>query len=615
MKFNRLIINFLVIFFISFTYACKKSNVIINAADFGLNQKEDATPAIRNAIEACKKQKAQKLIIPKGRYEFYPDKAFEIYVAVSNNDNGLKRVAFPVIEMQNFEIDANGSEFIFHGNMQVFEIKNSKNIHLTGFSIDWTRTFHSEAKVVAVNEKDKTFDIEISKEYPYSIHGNELIWEGEGWFQNIGQNLFWDPRTMGTVYHVNLYKLDPWNPWVEERYSAKELRKGLVRIHDTIAKLPFPGLVWVSKGHRNPSRLSSAIHCSNSFQINLDRIDIFHAGGMGFIADKSGDIHLSNFNVKLRKGSGRMVSTTADATHFVNCKGKISIDSCFFENMMDDATNVHGIYATFVDQIDEYTAGFKLNHVQQTGFLYAAEGDSIAIVQRKSFQKSGVLVVKKIDFINESYFQITFQSKIDKQINEQTAIENISWYPTFSMKNCTIQHNRARSVLISNGRSVNIEKCSFSSMMAAISIAGDANYWFESGACNLVTIRDNKFLNNCSSGHHQATIFINPEMPELKENQYYHKNFIIENNMFMEFDRLIIYAKSVEGLKVINNIFHKTVFYKPIFPNNSSIELVHCKDIVMERNKNLSDTIYTLKMDATSRKTFKENNNKNFKFD
>ena len=35
----------------------------------------------------------------------------------------------------------------------------------------------------------------------------------------------------------------------------------------------------------------------------------------------------------------RVISTTADATHFVNCKGDILIENCRFENMLDDGTN------------------------------------------------------------------------------------------------------------------------------------------------------------------------------------------------------------------------------------------------------------------------------------
>ena len=83
----------------------------LNAKKFGLKEQKDATPAILKAIEACKQQNAKKLIIPKGTYNFYPDKAFEAYVHISNHDDGLKRIAFPIHGFNNLKINARGSNF------------------------------------------------------------------------------------------------------------------------------------------------------------------------------------------------------------------------------------------------------------------------------------------------------------------------------------------------------------------------------------------------------------------------------------------------------------------------------------------------------------------------
>ncbi len=43
-------------------------------------------------------------------------------------------------------------------------------------------------------------------------------------------------------------------------------------------------------------------------------------------------------------GKGRVISITADATHYVNCGGYIRMIDCTFENQKDDATNIHGLY-------------------------------------------------------------------------------------------------------------------------------------------------------------------------------------------------------------------------------------------------------------------------------
>lgn len=239
------ILSFLIL--LSFT---SQSEKVITAADYGLSEQTDAVPAIRSALEACKANGATKLIIPKGRYEFYPDRAAEQYCVISNNDNGLKKIAFQLRDFKNFEIDASGSEFIFHGNMIPFNLDNASNIVLQNFRIDWERPFHSQGLVVAVDPVNNTFDMEIEPEYTYRMEKDLIFFTGEGWIQDIRSNLFFDSRTKAVVYNCEVYKLDTWNPLLNTRYGAKELKKGLVRVIDTIAVLPQPGWIWAMSGGR-----------------------------------------------------------------------------------------------------------------------------------------------------------------------------------------------------------------------------------------------------------------------------------------------------------------------------------------------------------------------------
>ena len=96
---------------------------VISAADYGLKEDGDAIPAIREALEACRTGNAKKLLIPKGTYPLYPDRAEEKYIHISNNDDGLKRIAFPLKGMKDFEIDAQGSMFIMHEELDAFYLK------------------------------------------------------------------------------------------------------------------------------------------------------------------------------------------------------------------------------------------------------------------------------------------------------------------------------------------------------------------------------------------------------------------------------------------------------------------------------------------------------------
>ena len=101
---------------------------------------------------------------------------------------------------------------------------------------------------------------------------------------------------------------------------------------------------------------------------------------MGLIAERFSDIILDSFNVVLREGSNRLITTIADATHFCNCKGLITIKNCTFENMLDDATNVHGTYARIKKIMGDKQIAYETYHPHQKDYFFAAKGDSVRIV-------------------------------------------------------------------------------------------------------------------------------------------------------------------------------------------------------------------------------------------
>jgi len=127
-------IKFFIVALFVISISASATEKIVNAADYGLTQEGDAVPALRRALEACVEQGSTKLIVPKGIYNCFPGKANEKYLRVSNNDNGMKRILFPLEGMRNFEIDGQGSQFIMYGQMVAVDVDNCENIKLTNFS-------------------------------------------------------------------------------------------------------------------------------------------------------------------------------------------------------------------------------------------------------------------------------------------------------------------------------------------------------------------------------------------------------------------------------------------------------------------------------------------------
>lgn len=97
----------------------------LNLKELNIENTNDATPVVVEAIKKSKKEGIRKLKFPKDTYHFYPTFAPNRYCAITNNDKGLKRTAYPIIDFDGFEIEGNGPEFIFHGKMIPFIIEDS----------------------------------------------------------------------------------------------------------------------------------------------------------------------------------------------------------------------------------------------------------------------------------------------------------------------------------------------------------------------------------------------------------------------------------------------------------------------------------------------------------
>lgn len=134
----------------------------------------DFTTRIREIL-ANNKRGNIVLEFEEGVYHFYPEKAEGLYICVSNNDNGYKRVAFNLSGMENVRIEGAGTEFMFHGSMVPFYINEARNISISGIDMDYDYSFIFEGEVIANDPVKKTFDIRVSNDIHHSIRGKRLF--------------------------------------------------------------------------------------------------------------------------------------------------------------------------------------------------------------------------------------------------------------------------------------------------------------------------------------------------------------------------------------------------------------------------------------------------------
>jgi polygalacturonase len=611
---NQIIILLLLV--LSLTIGCKHTmpKQSLNLKELNIENTSDATPVVLEAIRKCKEEGIRKLEFPKGTYHFYPTFAPDKYCAITNNDNGLKRTAFPLIGLDGLEIDGNGSEFIFHGKMIPFIIEDSKNLTIKNLSINWKVPFCLEGKVVANNPTKKSFDIEVLSPYkvqyghlflsleredsPYEKKYGYRFALPEGYDLPVGENIVWNPVTKAPYYNTVKYELEQYT------ISAEEIKKGLIRLSGNLQVVPPVGSVVCFKGEYLYNRTSPAFRLFKSKNLTFNKVNVYHAGAMGLIAERCENITLDGFNVVLKEGEGRMVTTTADATHFCNCKGEVIIRNCTFENMLDDATNIHGTYVRVNQILDDYRVAVETYHPHQNDYIFGEAGDSVRIINNSLIPTTKSLMLTNVERINEKISILTFNESVKGKVEKYFGIENISWYPTALLENNIVRNNRARSFLISVPRKVIVRNNYFSSQMASLLVAGDLGLWNESGPSDSLIIENNTF-ENCAYGGNgaQSIVMIDPEYDNGLDIQgKYSRNIIIRNNTIITFDASILKAVSVDGLTFEDNRITQTLTYPPIFPEVPNLRIENCNLISIKGNiyKSLDGDTGTIKIDSKS---------------
>ncbi len=246
-----------------------------------------------------------------------------------------------------------------------------------------------------------------------------------------------------------------------------------------------------------------------------------------------------------------MVSIIADATHFCNTKGDVIIEDCRFENMLDDGTNVHGTYVEVAEVLDAQTVRVALKHFQQQGFTFAGEGDEIWFLYTPSHNRAAENTVVSYTKIDNQFSELVFKDPLPSELKQGDLLENKTWNPTFTLRDSIIRNHRARNIVLKTPLKTVIEDNTLSSMMSSIFFRGETYFWFESGAVQDVTIRNNTFDYCAHSGAEHAVLYITPRSGDgFDESELFDRNIRFENNTVKTFGNRIVWADRVEGLSI-----------------------------------------------------------------
>lgn len=525
----------------------------VDVAAFGArpDDAQDDTAPVAHAIDHALKTKARRLVFPKGRYDFH---------AGSNPANPAVMIGFHGFD--NLEVDGQGSEFRFHGLAQGLAFDSCRNVRVRNVVTDCERPPFSVGRIVASSER--SFDVEVEPEYP--VNGGEPV----------GAFMDYDPATRAPVRRG----VDAYNA-----VSRTELLKPQVlRVHLQWPIPMKPGLLVVLRHQVYGYNTLSFHRCTG---VRVDNVTVHSTPGMGLVAVHSTDVALDRFCVVPRPGTRHPMSATADATHFMGCKGTVSLRNCVFEGMGDDGANIKsGLYLTVQKRLDDRTVlaqhNLKMADLPDPGDVMEAFRTDTLIAYGQATVKSATLAEDRV------IHRVEFTGPLPAQLREGDVLGNASRTPKLRMSNCTVRLNRARGVLCQT-RDAIIEGCTFDRCTGpGILVLTEVVHFFESIGTRDVTVRNNRFVDcNYGAAASDATLMV---MAWLKDFAYppapgVHRDIRLAGNRIEGADGGGILAAGVEGLTMEGNSLRDVCRTPGRDEASYGIRVINCGGVSLRNNR------------------------------
>ena len=492
-------------------------------------------------LREAKKNHASRIDLPKDTYHIYADEAATQVVCVSNHGfNGYKSAALSLEGMADLTIDGNGSTFVLHGAMDFAIVSNCKNITIRNLTVTCADSCNFQG--IVTEAADGCVAIALENAPGVELHGDLLM-------QKFGMQ--YEPVTRTLNYITATKELRPGSG--DNNFGAplqafrKSLEGNVLRIYD-VSVLPQVGDTIVFATSR---RCNQAFLLSHSQDLTLEDVTVHTCWGMGLIAQKCRNVTLRSFRVTPE--SNRCWATGQDATHFTNCSGKILVENCLFENQLDDAINLHGIY-TRIEKVLEDRILVRYVHHQAQGVDIYEVGDRLQMMDPKTQRPTAFAEVAAVEVLNPEMTVLNLCNATGDILPGMVA-ENLSDAPDALLRNNVVRSNRARGFLLGVKGKVEIRNNHFHSPGAAIQFEASPDRWMESGSVRDVLIEDN-FFDDCMYGKSkfQGVIDVG-RRPMALEGFYFHQRIAIRNNRFTQQHAPCVWAENVGELIFADNTF------------------------------------------------------------
>ena len=491
-------------------------------------------------------------------YDIYPSETMEeidCWWTILNSGNIPLRAAFVLRGLKNVTIDLRGAKLVLHGRIMPFAVFDCENVCFRNFSVDYDRPFYTQGTVIAAEPGSAV--IRIPELFSYRVEGHDFIAMGETWEHRLitGDMLFrcFDPETGKPSSHSGVIlgligdeiHPRPNPPLPIHHIFAEDLGNRCVRLYNFPAE--FQPRVGEILAMTHEDRRKTAFLLERNTDTRIEHVRLLHIGAMGITANLCHNISLDDYSMYIDEACpDRIITINADSFHCYHCTGLMKVENCRFENMLDDAINIHGNYLVCKQQKDAKTLSVRNLCAGIKRMEFLVPGDTVYIYKQNTQELRAEAVVERAEFLPDGYrdVTVTFREPLSAAIEDGDILENRRM-PEIEVRNCRVKC--MGGFRISSGKRVLIENCDFETSAFSVLFSGDMNYWYENGPVKDVTIQNCRFT-GCGAPAMTGCGFRPTEKAP-----YYHENIHFLGNTVMKPAGAVMALKNVRGIEYRDN--------------------------------------------------------------
>ena len=517
---------------------------VINASDFGFSEYngESNAEALQKAIDHCKENKIDRLIISPGIYPVTITKPIKIH------------------NICNFEFFAEGVRLVVFSpitpkeSILYFEVKDCSCVKFTGLEIDWDmKKSRLSSLLKVVTRADNYVDFEFMEDG--EIPDNAVF---------ISTNAYNSETFTAGVEGGREFCL---NGRTDETFLKREkIGEKLYRCYADIKSLSdlfFQPDTYHLVRHFMYNGGVFSVQDSNHF--TLDNVTIYAVPGFGVhCGGYSHHLLFYKFRIVLPEFEKRYMTATVDGIHIANSNGYMLFEECDLGYQGDDCVNIHDNVAMFIEVVEKNAFKFK-----NLRFFNCREGD---LFEFRNGDLSPTGFSANIEKLKDGV--IYLNKEIPDYIKEDSIIENCKFY---RMQGAAIQIETGASPTWCEGMGVDdliirnneIIECDINDWDKAVLYMST---FLPAG----IPIQNTKFPN--------PTTTVGDSGADFRTEHPMFTNIVIENNLFKEYPRRAMILTSYDGVTLRNNVFKNEIPRKYNNPERGSVWSAYGKNLHLENN-------------------------------